>query len=72
MPVGIWTTCSINRHLDDLFGELDVWLGAENGVLLRLGGRENEWLTVPETVDLQWMDSVGQMVTYEFIRSVSR
>ncbi|CAN6694091.1 unnamed protein product [Malus baccata var. baccata] len=52
------------RHvLDDNFGELDMWLAAENGMFLRL--TKGEWMTtMPEHVNMEWVNSVEHVFEY--------
>ncbi|KAB2604052.1 alpha,alpha-trehalose-phosphate synthase 1 [Pyrus ussuriensis x Pyrus communis] len=49
--------------LDDNFGELDMWLAAENGMFLRL--TKGEWMTtMPEHLNMEWVDSVKHVFEY--------
>jgi len=52
------------RHvLDELFGHLDLYLCAENGVFVRRGPRARDWVCM-EQCELSWMDSVHDVFNY--------
>lgn len=38
--------CTLQMKLEETFGELDVWLAAENGIFMRPPG--GEWITLLE------------------------
>ncbi|XP_057997040.1 alpha,alpha-trehalose-phosphate synthase [UDP-forming] 1 isoform X1 [Hevea brasiliensis] len=45
------------------FGEYNMWLAAENGMFLRL--TSGEWMTtMPENLNMDWVDSVKQVFEY--------
>ncbi|KAK8573025.1 hypothetical protein V6N13_048589 [Hibiscus sabdariffa] len=49
--------------LDDNFGDYSLWLAAENGVYLRV--TRGEWMTtMPEHINMDWVDSVKQVFEY--------
>ncbi|KAG8386486.1 hypothetical protein BUALT_Bualt03G0153600 [Buddleja alternifolia] len=49
--------------LDDNFAEFDMWLAAENGMFLR--STKGEWMTtMPEHLNMEWVDSVKQVFEY--------
>lgn len=49
--------------LDENFGELDMWLAAENGMFLR--HTKGEWMiTMPEYLNMDWMESVKLVFDY--------
>ncbi|XP_054800270.1 alpha,alpha-trehalose-phosphate synthase [UDP-forming] 1-like [Prosopis cineraria] len=49
--------------LDKNFSEYDVWLAAENGMFLR--PTTGEWMTtMPEMLNMDWVDSVKQVFEY--------
>ncbi|KAF2305366.1 hypothetical protein GH714_004299 [Hevea brasiliensis] len=49
--------------LDENFGEYNMWLAAENGMFLRL--TSGEWMTtMPENLNMDWVDSVKQVFEY--------
>ncbi|KAL8507751.1 hypothetical protein ACS0TY_018337 [Phlomoides rotata] len=49
--------------LDDNFGEYDMWLAAENGMFLC--STKGEWMTtMPEHLNMDWVDSVKQVIEY--------
>ncbi|XP_021809680.1 alpha,alpha-trehalose-phosphate synthase [UDP-forming] 1 [Prunus avium] len=49
--------------LDDNFGELDMWLAAENGMFLRL--TKGKWMTtMPEHLNMEWVESVKHVFEY--------
>ncbi|KAK8681011.1 hypothetical protein V6N13_053418 [Hibiscus sabdariffa] len=49
--------------LDDNFGDYSLWLAAENGVYLRV--TTGEWMTtMPEHINMDWVDSVKQVFEY--------
>ncbi|CAN1167286.1 Alpha,alpha-trehalose-phosphate synthase [UDP-forming] 1 [Linum perenne] len=50
--------------LDDNFDEYKMWLAAENGMFLRLANG-GEWMTtMPETLNMDWVDSVKHVFEY--------
>nr|XP_028944955.1 alpha,alpha-trehalose-phosphate synthase [UDP-forming] 1-like isoform X2 [Malus domestica] len=52
-----------NRLIILNFGELDMWLAAENGMFLRL--TKGEWMTtMPEHLNMEWVDSVKHVFEY--------
>ncbi|XP_022847634.1 alpha,alpha-trehalose-phosphate synthase [UDP-forming] 1-like [Olea europaea var. sylvestris] len=54
---------SETRVLDDIFGEYNMWLAAENGMFLRSTG--GEWMTtMPEHLNMDWVDSVMHVFEY--------
>lgn len=49
--------------LDENFGELNMWLAAENGMFLR--HTKGEWMiTMPEYLNMEWMESVKLVFDY--------
>ncbi|KAA0066705.1 alpha,alpha-trehalose-phosphate synthase [Cucumis melo var. makuwa] len=49
--------------LDDNFGEYDMWLAAENGMFLRF--TRGDWMTtMPEHLNMEWVDSVKHVFEY--------
>eukprot|EP00250_Pteridium_aquilinum_P003695 c14001_g1_i1 orf=129-3305(+) len=49
--------------LDEAFGSFDLWLAAENGMFLR--HTRGEWkTTMPEHLNMDWMDSVQPVFDY--------
>lgn len=56
-------SASSRDTLDAHFGELPVYLAAENGTFLRAGDRSQEWVCL-ETPDLSWMDSVADVFNF--------
>ncbi|KAJ6402245.1 TREHALOSE-6-PHOSPHATE SYNTHASE [Salix viminalis] len=49
--------------LDDNFREYNLWLAAENGMFLRHG--TGEWMTtMPENLNMDWVDSVKHVFEY--------
>lgn len=56
-------SASTRETLDSHFGELPVFLAAENGTFLRAGDRTQEWVCL-ETPDLSWMDPVADVFNY--------
>ncbi|KAH7285655.1 hypothetical protein KP509_33G039300 [Ceratopteris richardii] len=49
--------------LDEAFGAFDLWLAAENGMFLR--HTRGEWkTTMPEHLNMDWMDSVQPVFDY--------
>eukprot|EP00257_Ricinus_communis_P006677 XP_002522296.2 alpha,alpha-trehalose-phosphate synthase [UDP-forming] 1 isoform X2 [Ricinus communis] len=49
--------------LDENFGEYNMWLAAENGMFLRL--TRGEWMTtMPENLNMDWVDSVKHVFEY--------
>ncbi|XP_048321027.2 alpha,alpha-trehalose-phosphate synthase [UDP-forming] 1 [Ziziphus jujuba] len=49
--------------LDENFGEFDMWLAAENGMFLRF--TRGEWMTtMPEHLNMEWVDSVKHVFEY--------
>lgn len=49
--------------LDEAFGTYDLWLAAENGMFLRHTG--GDWkTTMPEHLNMDWMDSVQPVFDY--------
>ncbi|KAM5586387.1 alpha,alpha-trehalose-phosphate synthase [UDP-forming] 1 [Rosa sericea] len=49
--------------LDENFGELDMWLAAENGMFLRL--TKGQWMTtMPEHSNMEWVESVKHVFEY--------
>ncbi|XP_078431248.1 trehalose-6-phosphate synthase isoform X2 [Wolffia australiana] len=49
--------------LDDNFGEFNMWLAAENGMFLR--STRGEWMTtMPEHLNMDWVDSVKHVFEY--------
>ncbi|KAF3442343.1 hypothetical protein FNV43_RR16259 [Rhamnella rubrinervis] len=49
--------------LDENFGEFDMWLAAENGMFLRPTG--GNWMTtMPEHLNMEWVDSVKHVFEY--------
>ncbi|KAF7803248.1 alpha,alpha-trehalose-phosphate synthase [UDP-forming] 1-like [Senna tora] len=49
--------------LDKNFSEYNMWLAAENGMFLRL--TTGEWMTtMPENLNMDWVDSVKQVFEY--------
>ncbi|CAI0409282.1 unnamed protein product [Linum tenue] len=49
--------------LDENFGDYDMWLAAEHGMFLRL--TKGEWMTtMPEHLNMEWVDSVKQVFEY--------
>ncbi|KAB2623534.1 alpha,alpha-trehalose-phosphate synthase 1-like [Pyrus ussuriensis x Pyrus communis] len=54
---------SERKVLDNNFGELDMWLAAENGMFLRL--TKGDWMTtMPEHVNMEWVNSVEHVFEY--------
>lgn len=54
---------SATEVLDDNFGELDMWLAAENGMFLRL--TKGKWMTtMPEHLNMEWVESVKHVFEY--------
>ncbi|CAK0785345.1 Trehalose-6-P synthase/phosphatase complex synthase subunit [Coccomyxa viridis] len=53
---------SDKQKLEETFGELDVWLAAENGIFMRPPG--NEWSTLLEVSKKDWMESVQLVFDY--------
>lgn len=50
--------------LDHNFGEFNMWLAAENGMFLRCTGG-GEWMTtMPEHLNMEWVDSVKHVFEY--------
>ncbi|CAN1230327.1 Alpha,alpha-trehalose-phosphate synthase [UDP-forming] 1 [Linum grandiflorum] len=50
--------------LDNNFDEYKMWLAAENGMFLRLASG-GEWMTtMPETLNMDWVDSVKHVFEY--------
>ncbi|CAI9088880.1 OLC1v1023330C1 [Oldenlandia corymbosa var. corymbosa] len=55
---------SDRRVLDENFGEYNMWLAAENGMFLR-NTRGGEWMTtMPEHLNMEWVDSVKHVFEY--------
>ena len=55
------------RHkLENLMGDLPVWLSAENGVFLRPPERGAAWRSIhhPSTLNLTWIESVQMVMDY--------
>ena len=55
------------RHtIEDLMGDLPVWLAAENGVFLRPPERGAVWRAIhhPSTLNLGWIESVQMVMDY--------
>lgn len=53
------------------FGEFDMWLAAENGMFLR--HTEGKWMTtMPEHLNMEWVDSVKVLITEVMYMSVYR
>ncbi|XP_050371113.1 alpha,alpha-trehalose-phosphate synthase [UDP-forming] 1 [Argentina anserina] len=49
--------------LDENFGDLDMWLAAENGMFLR--PTKGEWMTtMPEHLNMEWVESVKHVFEY--------
>ncbi|XWS15895.1 hypothetical protein CRYUN_Cryun34aG0041800 [Craigia yunnanensis] len=49
--------------LDDNFGDYNLWLAAENGMFLRV--TRGEWMTtMPENLNMEWVDSVKHVFEY--------
>ncbi|KAK7272608.1 hypothetical protein RJT34_29319 [Clitoria ternatea] len=49
--------------LDENFKEYDIWLAAENGMFLNPS--KGEWMTtMPEQLNMEWVDSVKQVFEY--------
>ncbi|XWS19763.1 hypothetical protein CRYUN_Cryun31cG0045000 [Craigia yunnanensis] len=49
--------------LDNNFGDYNLWLAAENGMFLRV--TMGEWMTtVPEILNMEWVDSVKHVFEY--------
>nr|AAD00829.1 SL-TPS/P [Selaginella lepidophylla] len=49
--------------LDEVFGEFDLWLAAENGMFLR--HTQGEWMTtMPEHLNMDWLESVQLVFDY--------
>lgn len=53
---------SERARLDEVFGDLPVWLAAENGVFMRPPG--GEWEANYEKLNLDWMESVQLVFDY--------
>ncbi|KAL2494645.1 hypothetical protein Fot_38402 [Forsythia ovata] len=54
---------SNRRVLDENFGEYKMWLAAEHGMFLRLT-REGWMTTMPENLNMDWVDSVKHVFEY--------
>jgi trehalose 6-phosphate synthase/phosphatase len=54
---------SEKERLEEVFGELPLWLAAENGAVLRCPG-ETEWTTLAESPGGDWKDSVQLVFEY--------
>lgn len=55
--------------LEETFGELDLWLAAENGVFLRppastAEDSDDDWITMGEAPKREWMESVQLVFDY--------
>ncbi|GLU17773.1 hypothetical protein SLE2022_341270 [Rubroshorea leprosula] len=50
--------------LDENFGKYDMWLAAENGMFLRLATKGKWMTTMPEHLNMEWVDSVKQVFEY--------
>ncbi|KAI4333464.1 hypothetical protein L6164_018274 [Bauhinia variegata] len=54
---------SVRGVLDNNFKEYDMWLAAENGMFLR--HTRGEWMTtMPEHLNMEWVDSVKHVIEY--------
>lgn len=54
---------SVKERLVEVFDQLPVWLAAENGAVLRPPG-SNDWITVVDTVNAEWKESVQLVFEY--------
>ena len=55
---------SERSRLEHFFGDLPVWLVAENGVFLRAARPGAEWVSTMENAHLEWLDSVQSVFDY--------
>lgn len=55
---------SEKERLEEVFGDLNVWLAAENGAVLRSKGGDDEWVTLAEVPGGDWKESVQLVFEY--------
>ncbi|GLT62264.1 hypothetical protein SLA2020_349140 [Shorea laevis] len=54
---------TLDENFVENFQEYDMWLAAENGMFLRL--TKGDWMTtMPEHLNMEWVDSVKQVFEY--------